>query len=267
MERKKTEPMESARCRLCLQPRKLLMSHIIPKGLLRIAKGKYSQLISMNVGENSMPRMDNVNWREKLLCEQCEKYLNLSYENSQIKKLKSAKDKVLSDKKITIINLDFKRFYLFWLSIIWRASESSLDEFSTVSFPGELSDVLRMAVLNGSAKYKGHDFDEFFQIGICRWYFDTTDSKSFLTTFKLVSDKNYIAYVFMVSGFAVIYQLSSEVARPLPQGFSLIKKSFVFKMNKIFPGDSAVVDGFIEDARKSAMKAPDFAIERLMKEI
>lgn len=267
MERSEGKLVELARCRLCLQSKELLMSHIIPAGLLRIAKGEHTQLIAMGSGKSSMPRMDNVNWREKLLCADCEKHINLSYETSQINKLKGTKDKFPSDKKITLISLDFKRFYLFWLSIIWRASESSLAEFSAVRFPEELSCVLRQAILNGNAKYKGHDFDEFLQIGICRWYFDSADSRSFLTTFKLLNDGGFTAYVFMVAGFAVIYQLSSEVAHPLPQGFSLIKKSFVFKMNKIFPGDSPVVDGFIEDAQRFALRDPSFATDKLKKGI
>lgn len=257
-------PGNSVCCRLCLQPRKLLKSHIIPKGLLRIAKGEHSQLIAMGINDSSMPRMDNVNWREELLCEECERHINLSYETSQINKLKGAKDKVPSDKRITITNLDFNRFYLFWLSIIWRASESSLEEFSVVNFPDELANVLREAILEGHAKYKGHDLDEFFQIGICRWYFEGTDSKSFLTTFKLISDERYISYIFMVAGFAVVYQLSPEVSRVLPKGFSLIKKSYVFRMNKIFPGESPVVDEFVQDARTSALRDPSFAIEKIL---
>lgn len=139
-------------CKLCLQDKLLCNSHIIPEFFyereeLYDDKHRYFRL-SLDPTVPDMPEQKGR--REYLLCTDCEDLLNQRYERYA--------RQVLYDKRHyhsqptpegeLLTNLDYARFKLFQLSILWRASVSSLPDFSNVQL-GLHEERIRQMLLAG----------------------------------------------------------------------------------------------------------------------
>lgn len=142
---------------------------------------------------------------------------------------------------------------MFWLSILWRASKSSHSMFKSVQLPSELDELIRQALRNGSLVGGAVGLQDFLQIGVSRWFWDGADTRSVITSFISINHKEAVCLTFLVSGLAIIYQFSSEPVYPLPPGFSLIKKTFSFRMEKLSPGQSPILDEILAAAREAAI--------------
>lgn len=233
-------------CRLCLQIKKLSDSHIIPHGLIRISKAGHKQLIAIDSTPDAPPRLDNANWTEQLLCGECELFLNEVYEKPQLAKLKGARDKIdLSYNRLTIYNLDYRKFYLFWLSVLWRASISSHEAFP-FTLPTEVNDLMRHAIQQKDPAIGGWPFQSYVQIGLVRvvseYEYDATATRGLMTSFYSRPNGRAQCYVFVVAGFAVLYQISDVANSDMPSGFKAIKHSRVYRMPKLPPSKCTVVD-------------------------
>lgn len=239
-------------CALCKEHSFLLSSHIIPHALLRISRGASPQMVLMPTASDKPPRMGSANWTEPLLCEVCERLLNLRYESSGISKLKGKK--IQHDSRFTIQGFEFDRFYLFWLSIFWRAATSRLEHFNTVELSDELLEVCRSAILSGGLN---NGITDFIRIGVLRLELPTEfgDSREVMTNFVRFDEPDAIQYVLVVAGLAVVFQVSATPFRSLPEGFSLVKKSFVYRLNKVSPEKSKILASIfilaIEYARRN----------------
>lgn len=233
--------LEETFCKLCRKPANLSLSHIIPRGLLRITKGQNCQLVAFEVSSGKIPYLDNVNWAEALLCVECEKWLNLRYEKASIAKLKSRKDRLDGHDRMTLINYEFERFYLFWLSILWRASISSLHAFRSVDLPEDLVEICRKTLITG--KISNPLLPDMLQIGILRLALPPTlgDDREIMTSFMVHQSERVAGFSLIIAGFAVVYSMSSSEAEPLPEGFAKIKKSFSLKIKKVAPSQSALL--------------------------
>lgn len=226
-------------CKLCLISKKLSVSHIIPHGLIRISKGGHRQVIAIDSTPGIPPRMDNANWTEKLLCSECEEFLNFSYEKSQLSKLKGVKDKVDSRyDRLTIYNIDYRRFYLFWLSIFWRASVAEHEAFP-FTLPDDLNSLMRTAIKSRDPMIGGFSLPSYIQIGMVRivserdW--DAASTRGLMTSFYSLPNGGAQCYVFVVAGFAILYQLSDTANEDMPSGFKAIKHSRVYRVPKMPP--------------------------------
>lgn len=252
---------EQQQCRLCQKMKSLCDSHIIPKGLLKISKGKHAQLIALDGTGNGTPFYDNANWNEKLLCSSCESHLNLSYETTQIAVLKQKK--IDHATRLTITGFDYERFYLFWLSILWRASQSSLSMFKDVELPPRLDDLIRQAIKKGTLNGEAAALPELLQIGVSRWIWDKADTRSVISSFITINHQEAACFTFLVGGLAIIYQLSAKPFYPLPLGFSLVKKTFSFRMDKLSPGHSPILDEILAAAREAAIVIQNYETKNI----
>ena len=114
-------------CALCQEKKELAKSHVVPKSYFKRLKGKEGkQAVSVLCDGASMPEMTNANPNEYLLCGGCEEFLNENYEKYGTRLLVRHKEIVKFSRSVTLRNFDYERAYLFFLSIIWRASESTL---------------------------------------------------------------------------------------------------------------------------------------------
>lgn len=243
-------------CKLCKKDKELCASHIIPKGLLKISKGNNSQLIALHNTKISPAVYDNVNWTEDLLCSECESHINLKFETTQIAILK--RKKINHATRLTITEFNSEKFYLFWLSILWRASTSSLPIFDTVELPSELEEIIRSSLFEGSLGRHADALPELLQIGVSRWFWAENDTRGVITSFKKFTHNNSVCFVFLVSGLAIIYQISGKPCEPLPEGFSVVRKTFSFRMNKLFIGQSPILDEIIAAAQEAAKRNTNF---------
>lgn len=122
-------------CRLCLNDRKLCDSHIVPEFL-------YGDLYDDNHKMMGINGLGNRGWktlqkgiREQLLCIDCEQRLNDKYEKPFRKQWLEdlpLPDRIARDAAHTVI-YDYRSFKLFHLSILFRASVSSLPTFQDVN--------------------------------------------------------------------------------------------------------------------------------------
>ena len=141
------------KCKLCLQERKICKSHIIPEFLYKQGYDENGQMHVLKKG-NSKPKnlQHNLDVYEKLLCADCEEnLLNKKYEKyfHKIWYLDKILPTIATSDFFEIPKLDYASFKLFHLSILWRASISSLAPFAMVSLGNEQEELIRQMLLNG----------------------------------------------------------------------------------------------------------------------
>lgn len=145
-------------CALCLQPGPLQNSHIIPEflyALLYDEKHRYN-VLSVQHGEPN--RIEQKGARERLLCLACERLLN-GYETYASLVIKGGAKGISYRREGAIVflqGIDYAKFKLFQLSVLWRAGVSSLPFFGHVQL-GPHQEQLRKMVYTGdpgrSAEY------------------------------------------------------------------------------------------------------------------
>ena len=122
------------RCRLCLRPRTLRRSHIIPEFLYRPLYGRTHRAISLHRGLRYLRRF-GTGLREPLLCSECESIFQ-RYEDYFARRWFQARPLPtlvpVPANLIVASDLDYGPFKLFHLSVLWRASVSTLVEFRDV---------------------------------------------------------------------------------------------------------------------------------------
>nr|WP_288357570.1 hypothetical protein [uncultured Pseudomonas sp.] len=272
MSKIENESIGAGVCRLCCMESKLCDSHIIPRAFFKMAKDRSSQLVIMTIPNSKRPRLDNVNWTEPLFCETCEGFLRDSYETSQLEKLKGARDKITSAReKLTLYALDYQRFYLFWLSIFWRAGISKLDVFSNVELPMPLMDLMRLAIQTRQVKYEHYDLSELLQIGIVKikphGFLQGDDIRGMMSSFRVFNNNGFPCYLLLVGGLAVVYQLADEVRASMPAGFKGIKNSRVYRIPKYEPAECEVLRQIFSETAEVALQFPELIGGKAKKEL
>ncbi len=175
-------------CHLCQNDRKLCSSHIVPEFLYRDLYDDNHKLMGVTGKGNKGWKPLQKGIREDLLCSRCEQHLNDKYEKPFFKqwKIENSLPRHMNQESVFSANYDYLTFKLFHLSILFRASISSLPTFQEVSLgkhekriremlvnkdPGQEWEypIFAFVVLNGSnkvenrfisqpisARYEGH---------------------------------------------------------------------------------------------------------------
>lgn len=134
---------EKQKCALCLEEKTLCSSHIIPEFLYKPLYDEKHRFHALSNDPDERNRMLQKGVREYLLCLSCEGKLSIweKYAAEVLSgKLESTTERV---KKLVVINgVDYKKFKLFQLSILWRASVSTQGFFKQVSL-GQTEETLR----------------------------------------------------------------------------------------------------------------------------
>jgi hypothetical protein len=140
--------MASDRCKLCLEEHNLCDSHIIPEFLYQNLYDSNHRFIQVSK-DGQINRFKGI--YEKLLCSKCEKYLNKSFENYAKEIL--FEDKTLikheENNKIVITNVNYDKFKLFQLSLIWRMGISKRKEFINAKLGAKHEELLRKMIIEG----------------------------------------------------------------------------------------------------------------------
>ncbi len=230
-------------CKLCNQPKKLCVSHIIPRSFLKSLKKGSSQLIRIDTRPDVANRMDNANWSEHLLCKDCEAFLENRYEGPQLRKLRDYKNNLKSQSRVTLVRFEYQKFYLFWLSIIWRASLSESVEFSSVNLDHKIEEVCRGLIFGEFSKDDIDTFARFLRIGILRISEEhlNFDTRGFMTSFKVSRQDHVTRYYLVLEGFMVVYQISKIPDLNLPNEFSTIKNTSHFRIGRVSPHQSEIL--------------------------
>lgn len=147
------------RCRLWLQDRQLRRSHIIPEFLYTPLYGATHQMRSVQF---DLPyiRFPRKGLTEKLLCGVCETLLGQyeTYFSGQWYGAQGLPREVPEGVGPIIKHgLDYTRFKLFHLSILWRASIATLDDFREVALgphEGRLREMILAGDSGGASDYR-----------------------------------------------------------------------------------------------------------------
>lgn len=120
-------------CKLCQQEKELCRSHIIPEtayGPLYDNMHRFFEVTNTQEGLSPLQK----GLRERLLCRECEKYLN-KYDSyfADMWYQKGKAPTEVNKEIIAIDGLDYHRFKLFHISVLWRAGIASRDEFREVA--------------------------------------------------------------------------------------------------------------------------------------
>ena len=142
-------------CKLCLQPKELRRSHIIPEFCYKATYERTIHRATVLLANPSGKTYVQKGFRDNLLCDDCEQFLNKNYENP-FKTFwydgGALPDPVPAPTSpdvdlIMVTGLDYTTFKLFHLSILWRASVATGDRFNTISL-GPYEEKVRQMLLN-----------------------------------------------------------------------------------------------------------------------
>jgi hypothetical protein len=134
-------------CRLCLQLKPLRSSHILPEFAFKPLYDQKHGAVEHTVSTASS-RIIRKGYREKLLCDVCEgrfSALESYFANEWLVRLPLL-GAVRADEH-QFEGLDYARFKLFHLSVLWRAAISTRDEFKLIKL-GPYEERLRVKLLN-----------------------------------------------------------------------------------------------------------------------
>lgn len=143
-------------CKLCNLDKVLQNSHIIPEFLYKPLYDEIhrAQLLGIDWLQQGFRRLKPLQngLKEKLLCYDCEQLLNNRYEkyfhNQWINK-KALPSELDTEHSIKLSDLDYGKFKLFHLSVLFRAGVSTLPQFEQVKL-GPHEAFLREMILNNS---------------------------------------------------------------------------------------------------------------------
>lgn len=134
------------KCALCLEDKKLRKSHIIPeffyKPIYEEDPERYFG-VSTDSSEGIDHRQQGI-WG-RLLCGDCEQHLSkwedyastLLYQRAQVQEISIG---------LRVVNVEYEKFKLFLLSLLWRAGATSRKEFSEVSLGPHEEKLRRMLI-------------------------------------------------------------------------------------------------------------------------
>lgn len=193
-------------CRLCHGLKPLRSSHIIPEFLYSSMYDKKHRFHMLSTDREQSNRLAQKGVREKLLCEDCEQKLS-KWERyaSQILSGGTAIVAVRERNLWHLSEIDYIPFRLFQLSVLWRASVSTVDFFANVSL-GDHEDKLRKLLISDNPGLP-------WQYGcvICSLIADET----ILTDLMIQPDRlrlhGHNAYRFVFGGFMWIYFASNHI--------------------------------------------------------
>lgn len=206
-------------CRLCLQDKPLQrQSHIVPdfmyRDLMTEDEGFYKVHKPIFSKEYKTSREFRTGeYDSDLLCNDCDngiinrRYENysakvldwLSGRNTNFQSLKITKERGTGGVQLSYIEgIDYTKFKLFLLSILWRSSISKRDFFSSVSL-GKCEEMIREMLFNEDPR-ESEDFPCLVvDIGS-----DEPILRGVIEPPKKVKDKGNTSYVFLIAG--IIYQ-------------------------------------------------------------
>ncbi|TAK58643.1 hypothetical protein EPO14_02300 [Patescibacteria group bacterium] len=199
-------------CRLCLKEKQLCKnSHIIPDFMYQeLFDEKTHTLVKGLPGKGRKPEIKQSGEKEgELLCADCDNRIIGGYEGYASKVLYGGtslgvKNVVKADDglEITIVQgLDYKKFKLFLLSLLWRASISKNHFFSAVDL-GPYEEKLRQVLISGNPGSSAN-----FPCVLTSYKRTSIPSKVVVAPIKSRFEDGKIIYSFIISGFMYVFKI------------------------------------------------------------
>lgn len=205
-------------CKLCEEIKPLQRSHIIPQSYYRRLKRGNGQLLKVNSDEMTPPILDNCDPKDRLLCRDCEQFISRNYEYTGTQLFKRTHNTVVMSDYIKIKKFKYRTIYLYFMSILWRASESSLPQYQDITL-GDIAPIVRDCLRRKNLSLHPQvRLDHFIKICVVRIIEPSNsipDSAIKQCLMDMTIDKGEkiqegILYYFMVDGFLVCYLFKME---------------------------------------------------------
>jgi len=211
-------PTYRSKCKLCGVEGKLEKSHIIPKSYFKNLKSGSGQLIEITCDDKAEPKRSNTDPKERLLCRSCEQFLSINYERYGARLFKETKNVKKSKSYIEFNGFKYTEYYLYLLSILWRASVSTINEFSNIKLRAEFEEHLANCINKKSIKLNTSlKLDHFIRIAVLRvvdssGQIEDSIIKKLMIYFGIEKGKTAqegILYYFMIDGFLIVFFFSA----------------------------------------------------------
>jgi hypothetical protein len=138
----------SKNCKLCLKQKNLQNSHLIPEFFYKPLYDEKHRFHVLSTIPEERNIIEQKGIREKLLCYDCEQYFSQLEDYARKVFYGGVEIGMKNDKnKILFEDIDYTKFKLFQLSLLWRASVSTVSLFSEVSI-GPHEEKLRKMLIN-----------------------------------------------------------------------------------------------------------------------
>ncbi|WP_338557144.1 hypothetical protein [Erwinia sp. E_sp_B04_7] len=157
----------------------------------------------------------NLDPKEPMLCHDCEQYLCNTFEKYGIDVLRNRKEVRKNSDHIIIRSFNYEKYYLYLLSILWRASIAEHLHYRNVVGERNLDDALRHCILKNSLRFNKLirlRIDHFIKICLFR-IVDKTNTfndeliRAILSNFSQTNEESIdgIIWHFIADGFLIIY--------------------------------------------------------------
>ncbi len=136
-------------CALCLQPHELQRSHVIPEFLYKTLYDDKHRLQVLSVIPEKDNSIEQKGLREPLLCKNCESRMSLWERHASLVLQGGVELKYRREGDMVFASgIDYEKFRLFQLSILWRAGVAKQQFFEKVQL-GPHAENLRKQLLSG----------------------------------------------------------------------------------------------------------------------
>lgn len=199
-------------CKLCHQERELQQSHIIPRSYFKRLK-QQGKLVMVRDGKFSLE--GNVDPKEPMLCRSCEQYLSSTFERYGTDVLRNRNKVRKNNDHIILSSFNYDKYYLYLLSILWRASVATHVHYNKVIGKGSLDDVLRHCIYKNNLRFNELSrisIDNFIKICLFRIVdktntFNDETIRGVLSNFGQVPVDSVkgMAWHFVADGFLIMY--------------------------------------------------------------
>lgn len=138
-------------CKLCLNEERLKNSHVIGDSVFKkIFRANSGKAISLSSSEEDI-KYSSDSWAQPLLCSSCEKYLNEKFEQYSLAVLRGRHTKVQrTEYGLTLLGADTKKLNMYFISLLWRAANSSHNAYLDVFLNDEDNEYLRHSIFSNS---------------------------------------------------------------------------------------------------------------------
>jgi len=206
-------------CRLCLKERKLRDSHILPEFMYECS-GLYDDKHRFAIIKRTQEEIEDFELRqlglkEKLLCGECE---NLTSKWERYARCviygpgKSQQVKSVRGRTILYEDVEYNRFKLFQMSLLWRMSVSKLSHFSQVRLGSHHEERMRGMIL-GEDPGEENDYGCIMNAII----FDPDDLEEnerlrrfWLSPRRIRTRDRHICYTIFIGGFYYAFVVSKH---------------------------------------------------------
>ena len=207
-------------CKLCNEERKLIKkSHIISKFMYQDLYDKNNKPYKfspnlMALGDHRKLRPSSGEYDSDLLCEKCDNVVIGKYEYYASKALYGGKlpinespvfNNYINLQDVEFIhckNINYNKFKLFLLSILWRASISKRNLFSDVDL-GIHEDTIRKMIFLNNPK----NIDE-YPILLLTYLNDETVYNNIIVQPRIIKEDGRTMYAFIIAGVVYIFHIS-----------------------------------------------------------